>query len=252
MNKPAIYDRIGKGYAAKRRADPRWETRINQALLGANKLVNVGAGAGSYEPPGADLIAVEPSQTMIEQRPFDAAPVVQGVAECLPFKDGQFDVALAILTTHHWSDAAQGLAELARVSHRQVIVTWDADYFVENFWLVRDYVPQISDRERALPTLATVQEQLQITTVETLAIPADFTDGIFASHWARPEAYLEPDRRAAMSGLALMDQKAVDAAMRRLENDIQDGTWTRRYAELLEVPAADLGFRLVTAAGAAI
>ncbi|MCZ6782752.1 MAG: methyltransferase type 11, partial [Proteobacteria bacterium] len=62
------YDRIGHGYAELRREDPRIATRIRVALGDAKSVVNVGAGAGSYEPAVPLLVAVEPSQVMVSQR----------------------------------------------------------------------------------------------------------------------------------------------------------------------------------------
>ena len=88
-------------------------------------MVNVGAGAGSYEPEDLDVVAVEPSEVMIAQRPEGAAPVVRAVAEELPFEDGSFDAAMAVLSDHHWSDRAGGIAEMRRVARRVVILTFD-------------------------------------------------------------------------------------------------------------------------------
>src|SRR5262245_47813824 len=119
------YDHIGTDYASVRRPDARWVARIHQVLDGHRTLVNVGAGAGSYEPSFLSVVGVEPSQIMIQQRSASAAPVVRGVAEQLPFRDGAFEVALAVLTVHHWTDPGVGLAEMRRVSRKQVILTWD-------------------------------------------------------------------------------------------------------------------------------
>jgi hypothetical protein len=66
------YDRIGAGYATTRREDPRIVARIHAALSGAQTVVNVGAGAGSYEPRDRQVIAVEPSEVMAAQRPRTA------------------------------------------------------------------------------------------------------------------------------------------------------------------------------------
>src|SRR4051812_2447037 len=104
----ALYDRLGEGYAAVRRPDPRLAARIWEALGVSKTVVNVGAGTGSYEPPGRDVTAVEPSEVMIAQRQADSAPVVRAVAEALPFADGSFDAAMAILTIHHWQDIPAG------------------------------------------------------------------------------------------------------------------------------------------------
>ena len=112
----ADYEQIAVGYATRRRADRRIAQQIHQALGNARTVVKVGAGAGSYEPRDRQVIAVEPADLMISQRSRDAAPVVRGVAEYLPFDDHAFDAALALLTIHHWHDFARGSDELERVA----------------------------------------------------------------------------------------------------------------------------------------
>ncbi len=59
------YDAIGRGYARLRREDPRVRARIVAALGDARTVVNVGAGAGSYEPDDRHVLAVEPSDVML-------------------------------------------------------------------------------------------------------------------------------------------------------------------------------------------
>jgi ubiquinone/menaquinone biosynthesis C-methylase UbiE len=88
----------------------------------AETIVNVGAGAGSYEPSDRAVVAVEPAMTMIRQRRPGSAPIVQASATELPFRDDAFAAALAILTVHHWPDQARGLDEMARVARRRVVV----------------------------------------------------------------------------------------------------------------------------------
>src|SRR5690242_18211578 len=97
-----LYDRIGQGYARYRQTDPRIAAAIRAALGDARSVVNVGAGTGAYEPPDLDVLAVEPSATMLAQRPPSAAPAVQAAAEDLPLGDGAYDAAMALLTVHHW------------------------------------------------------------------------------------------------------------------------------------------------------
>src|SRR5437899_546120 len=143
-----VYNEIGVGYSTTRRPDPHIAGRILKALGDSESVVNVGAGAGSYEPRDRIVIAVEPSVTMIGQRPFGSAPVTQAVAEALPFRDGAVDSALAILTVHHWRDPSLGLAEMQRVArNRVVILTWDQEAW-ESFWLIREYLPCISEFDR--------------------------------------------------------------------------------------------------------
>nr|WP_252199967.1 methyltransferase domain-containing protein [Brevibacterium sp. RIT 803] len=86
---------IGTGYRQFRRPEPEFARAIHAALGDARNIVNVGAGAGSYEPNDREVIAVEPSSTMRAQRTIDQAPVVDAVAESLPFADGAFDAALS-------------------------------------------------------------------------------------------------------------------------------------------------------------
>ena len=247
MSAPDIYDRIGTDYAALRRPDPRWIARIHGWLEAERTLVNVGAGAGSYEPASLSVVAVEPSQVMIRQRAASAAPVVRAVAEQLPFADGAFDVALAVLTVHHWHDPAAGLAEMRRVARKQIVVTWEPAVFARQFWLVRDYLPEALEHEGALATLATVSALLEPATIEPLRVPASCTDGFFGAYWRRPHAYLDANVRAAISGLALLDARVVEAAMERLRVDLIDGTWLARYADLSDLDEADLGYRIVVA-----
>jgi len=184
---------------------------------------------------------------MIRQRPKGSAPVVCAIAEQLPFPDGMFDVALAVLTAHHWQDALAGLLEMSRVASSQVVVTWDPVVFAEQFWLVRDYLPEIGQREHQLSTLSTVAEALVDAEVSALRVPADCFDGVLGAYWRRPDAYLNRSIRGAMSGIALTDPEIVERAMKRLRTDLDSGAWRSRNSELLELDELDLGYRLVRA-----
>src|SRR5271157_2012715 len=83
MSSAQLYDTIGATYTVTRRTEPRIAARIWAALGDARTVLNVGAGAGSYEPPGRDVTAVEPSAVMRAQRPAGAAPCVAAAAESL-------------------------------------------------------------------------------------------------------------------------------------------------------------------------
>ncbi len=242
-----IYERIGEGYAERRRADPNWLMQIHSALASDSSLLNVGAGSGSYEPTDRMVVALEPSEMMIAQRPPGAAPVVRGRAEQLPFADRCFDVALAVLTVHHWYDPEAGLAELCRVAAKQVVLTWDPSIFASEFWLVRDYLPEAGYRDQWLATISTVQHSLRNAVSTPMPVPFDCTDGFFAAYWRRPSAYLDERVRNSISGLALLDQGVVQSAMRRLASDIDDGTWYERYSGLADLEQLDLGYRMVVA-----
>jgi SAM-dependent methyltransferase len=242
---PPVYDRIGRGYARGRRTDPRWAAAVRAAVGDARSVVNVGAGTGSYEDGLPVVLAVDPAATMLRQRPPGAAPAVRGVAERLPLRDGAVDVALAVLTLHHWPSAERGLAELRRVARRQVVLTFEPAASAA-FWLVREYVPAVArlDRDSA-PTAARVAELLGGAEVRPVPVPADMTDGVLAAHWRRPAAYLDPDVRACVSGLARLDPAVVEEGVGRLARDLESGAWARRHADLLHRAELDAGYRLV-------
>jgi SAM-dependent methyltransferase len=242
------YDRIGRTYAKTRRPDPRIARQIAGALGDARSVVNVGAGTGAYEPRDRDVVAVEPSSVMLRKRPLDAAPAVQGSAEAIPFADGAFDAALAVLTMHHWSDWRAGVAEMRRVArHRIVMLTFDPEY-IARYWLVRDYLPEIAVMdEQRFPPLATVAEALGGAQAAPVPIAADCKDGFLCAAWMRPLSYLDEMVRANISSFALVDPATIAAAMARLEQDVADGTWAERNADLIAHDEADFGYRLLVA-----
>lgn len=233
------------GYAKTRRADPRIAAQIAAALANCRSVVNVGAGAGSYEPADLEVIAVEPSWSMLSQRAAGAAPVVQGRAECLPLRDGAVDAALAVLTLHHWQDPARGLWECLRVARRRVVlVTFDA-FSGAAFWLTRDYFPELQQwDERQFPKLEQLTEWLGPLSIEPIPIPADCSDGFLAAYWRRPWAYLDAEVRAGMSTFAKIER--LEEGLEHLRRDLQSGVWERRNGHLLALDALDTGYRLIS------
>lgn len=240
------YDEIGMVYRLYRRPDPRIARSIEAASGNARTVIDIGSGTGSYEPEGRRVVAVEPSWTMIAQRPTGTAPVVRAVAERLPFPDEGFDAAIAIFTVHHWSDPETGLAEMRRVSRRQVILTWDPEIYFR-YWLFEDYLPEIPQAEADLPALPYLQARLPVREIHIVPVPWDCTDGFCAAYWRRPEMYLDPGARASISGIARRDPETVSRAMERLERDLADGTWASRHGDFRRVTEMDLGYRLVVA-----
>ena len=240
-----LYDAIGLGYGHYRRNDPRIAAEIQDALGDAATVVNVGAGAGSYEPADRAVVAVEPSLAMIRQRTAGSALVVQASALHLPFRDAAFAAALAVLTVHHWADRVRGLLELARVAQdRIVIVTWDPA--TTGFWLVEDYFPAIAEIDRQiLPPMEEFRQVLGTIEIRPLPVPYDCSDGFLGAYWRRPHAYLDPGVRGAISTFAKISH--VESGLAHLRRDLADGTWERRYGHLLSKSELDLGYRLVIA-----
>ena len=240
-----IYDRIGRGYSTTRRPDPRIARRLLDALGGAERVLNVGAGAGSYEPADASVVAVEPSGEMIAQR-ASTAPVVRATAEALPFASRSFDAAMAVLTIHHWGDWRAGVAEMQRVTaSRVVFLTWDPEAGA-GFWLL-EYFPGILDLDRRrFPPLDALSAETS-GQAYVLPVPHDCSDGFLGAWWREPAAYLAADVRAAMSGFVMLPDGDVERGVARLDADIRSGEWERRYGALREREAVDLGYRVVVA-----
>jgi SAM-dependent methyltransferase len=242
----ALYDSIGRTYGLTRRADPRIAALVSDALGDVASVVNVGAGAGSYEP-ARTLVAVEPSRVMISQRPRGSAPAVQAVAEGLPLRDDCADAAMALLTMHHWTDVRTGIAEMRRIARRRLVfLTWHPDVIAERFWLMSEYLPEAAriDSAMAVP-LDLLTGLLRNAQVRPVPIPHDCQDGFGAAYWRRPEAYLDPAVRAGMSFLAKAGDEEVGAGLGRLAADLRSGRWHESHADLLELDSIDLGYCLV-------
>ena len=243
-----IYDVIGCAYSQMRRTDPRIDEAIRAALGDAQTVLNVGAGAGSYEPPNT-VLAVEPSQVMIRQRRAAAAPVVRAVAEALPVRDKSVDAALAVLTVHHWTDVAAGIGQMRRVARRRLVFFTCRPELFTQFWLLREYLPEAAatDAQMAVPvhelTAAAPEAESHIVPVP---VPHDCIDGFAAAYWRRPHAYLDPHIRAGISMLAKTDPDALAPGLARLKEDIHTGRWHQTHAELLECEALDVGYCTVT------
>jgi SAM-dependent methyltransferase len=242
------YDTIGRTYTATRRSDPRLAAQIDAALGDAQRVVNVGAGTGNYEPVQRNVVALDPSLTMLQQRPADAPPAVQGVAEALPFPDASFDAALCVLTTHHWEDLEAGLRELQRVAARQVIFFFDVSYTAE-LWLIDDYFPEINDLETEIraPGSDRFAESLNVLAIEPVPVPADCVDGFGGAYWNRPERYLDPVVQEGMSSFAQLDPAIRARGTEHLRRDLETGEWDARHGHLRAETSHDLGYRILIA-----
>lgn len=244
-----VYDAIGVGYRDVRKPDRRIAAQLHVALGPAEPVLNLGAGAGSYEPTDRSVVALEPSLTMIAQRSSGSAPAVRAVAGGLPFPDGCFGGAMALLTVHHWPDPWAGLAELRRVTAGpMVVLTFDLQVH-DRQWLVTEYLPAMAGLDTDLPAPEEIARALGGGSVEALLVPHDCTDGFSHAYWRRPEAYLDPAVRAGISGIARLPKEEVERAMARLAADVDDGSWHQRHRDLLTRDEIDAGYRVVVAPG---
>jgi hypothetical protein len=240
------YERLSVDYASLRQPDPRIEQHVRAALGDAGTVLNVGAGAGSYEPEDRLVLAVEPSAKMRASRPRRGLPALDATAQDLPFDDDAFDAAMAIITVHQWDDVAAGLRELRRVAAGPVLVmTFDREQ-LNRLWL-GEYVPQLFEHDRArLPAISLIEQVLggAVDVVE-VPVPLDCRDGFAEAYYGRPEAFLRPEVRAAQSVWQFVDEEAAEAGLSRLAEDLADGRWDQRHGHLRSQPEFVGSLRLV-------
>jgi SAM-dependent methyltransferase len=239
------YETHGRGYIRHRQADPRIAARIHAALGDAQTVLNVGAGAGSYEPADRWTLAVEPSATMRAQRPAGAAPVIDARAEALPLDDDAVDAAMACVTIHHWEPPAAGLAELRRVARDTVVVfTFELDALPA--WQ-HDYLAELLVPERPrFPAIDTIADTLGgRTRVERIPTPGDCVDGFFEAFWNRPEVLLDPAVRASQSGWTHIEPGVEERIVERLRAALASGAWDAEHGHLRGQDSYDGALRLV-------
>lgn len=240
----AKYDEIGLNYTAQRKSDPRIATQILNKLKGAQRIVNIGAGSGSYEPDNIDLVAIEPSLEMINQRSPKSHPVVQGTAESLPFPSNSFTHALTILSMHHWENREMAFNEINRVATQEFIaVTWNPES--EPFWLTRDYFPEIIELDRTIfPNIEEIKNYFDDVKANPMLIPEDCIDGFLAAYWKRPSAYLDKNIRNSIS--SFLKIKNISKGLTKLEEDIKSKRWVSINHSILKESTLDAGYIIIS------
>jgi len=242
------YDAIGSGYSRTRREDPRFRAQIHAALGNARTVVNVGAGAGAYEPTDLHVIAIEPSDVMAAQRPRDLAPAIRASAGSIPLRDGSVDAAMAILSVHHWDgERERGVRELRRVARGAVVILTYDPTISGSMWLMTEYLPEVASLDlQIFPSPQQLAEWLGgDVQIDTVPIARDTPDWMLGSFWAHPERVLDASARAATSGFARMPTHVVDRVVSELSRDLASGLWDDRHRHLRTLHALDVGLRLV-------
>lgn len=232
----ADYTAIGADYAAYRQPEPVIEAKILEALGGARTVLNVGAGAGSYEPQDRTVTAIEPSATMRSQRPAWLSRAISGSAESLPFPDGHFDAAMATFTVHQWQDLDAGLRQLRRVTRGPVAVLTCDPQLLDRFWLAEYAAEVIATEARRYPAPQRIARVLGDARSEVVEIPLDCRDGFGEAYYGRPEMFLDPLARRANSAWSFITAEQEAAAVRSLADDLASGAWDARYGALRSQP----------------
>jgi SAM-dependent methyltransferase len=242
----ADYGQIGVGYSRIRRPDPRIAARILAALGDAKTVINVGAGAGSYEPVDREVTAIEPSESMRAQRPATRAPGIDATAENIPFPDNTFDASMATVTVHQWPDRAKGLAEMRRVTRGPIVIMTFDPQPPQHWWLM-DYAPEVFEIEsRRMPPISSLVAELGgIAEIIPIPVPADCVDGFAQAFFARPEKLLDPEVRRATSAWSFVPDSVVDRFEAALGSDLASGDWDASYGSFRTLPELDAGLRLV-------
>lgn len=244
----ANYGVIGTNYTRYRQPDPHIAEFIRAALGNAETVLNVGAGAGSYEPVDRKVTPVEPSASMRAQRPSHLPEAIDATAEKLPFADQSLDASMATFTVHQWSDLKAGLAEMRRVSRGPVLVLSCDPNELERSWLF-NYAPEMIAVEASrYPAMETIADHLG-GTIEILPVPIPLAciDGFGEAYYGRPELMLDPGARLANSAWSFVDPSIGERFVAELGRDLRDGTWDARYGHLRTQPFFEGSLRLIVA-----
>ena len=222
----ANYGVIGQGYSHYRRPEPRIAAMIGEALGDSRTVLNVGAGAGSYEPADRVVTAVEPSATMRAQRGAHLSAAIDAFADHLPFDDRSFDAAMAVFTVHQWPDLRAGLREVRRVTRGPIVIMAGDPDELNRFWL-NEYVPEVIAVEaRRFPPISSIVEALGARAeILSVPIPLNCTDGFAEAYYGRPEGLLDPGARRACSAWSFVDSSIEERFVRDLTRDLDNGTW---------------------------
>lgn len=242
----ANYGTIGGGYARFRRPDPRIAQLIERALGDARTVLNVGAGAGSYEPVDRDVTAVEPSAAMRAQRPAHLPAAIDATAESLPFADASFDASMSTFSVHQWRSLEAGLAGMRRVTKGPVLILTCEPEELDRFWL-NAYCPEaLAVEAKRYPSPADIARQLgRNSEILGVPIPLDCSDGFNEAYYGRPEMLLDPGARLACSAWSFVDPVVVQRFEAALRSDLATGAWDRRYGALRTQPFFDGSLKLI-------
>ena len=118
------YDEIAPGYQ-----ELHGEEQRNKALLvlknlevsSSDVLLDIGCGTAKYLSLfSCKKMGIDPASELLKQADV---PVVQGVAERLPFSANSFDIVLSLTAIHNFDDPKLALNEMLRVARRDIVIS---------------------------------------------------------------------------------------------------------------------------------
>lgn len=234
-----VYDAIGGGYNASRRADPYIAGCLYRLLRPeqGTPYLDIGCGTGNYlaalRGKGVQLTGADPSALMLETAAKNnpGADLVCAGADHLPFDDEYFGGAMAVLTFHHWQQRQQSLEELHRVIRpggRLVFFTFTPQQ-VHGYWLAHYFPEMIREAARSVPEATEMSRMLATAGfgnlhLEPYFVRDDLEDRFMYAHKSRPEQYLDQDFRNGISSFRLApNRQEIGDGLARLEADIAGG-----------------------------
>ena len=232
-----IYDRIGVGYDATRRADLSIVQLLSQNIgESSESIMDLGCGTGNYSIALADLgyvtTGVDPSSTMLAAATAKRADLkwIMASADSLPFESSSFETVIAVNVVHHFRRGNE-FEEIRRVlkDNGNLVIFASMAEQIRRYWLAH-YFPIAIERSaeealsesriQAIGKAAGLKVKSRIPWHQ----PADPVDFFLYCGKHRPELYLEPAVRAGISTFTkLADKVEIDHGLRRLQDDIDSG-----------------------------
>ena len=112
------YSQIAAGYEELHREEQLGKLKFVMERMPyqkTDKLLDVGCGTGlSSLLFNCQKVGIDPTFELLEQAK-KRMPVVQGIAEQLPFKDNSFDIVICLTALHNFTDPQRALLEMKRV-----------------------------------------------------------------------------------------------------------------------------------------
>ena len=172
---------------------------------------------------------------------------MRAVAEALPFADGSFGAAMAVLSIHHWTGKARGLAEMRRVARSPVVLFGGSDRLLEHDLVAARLLSRRPPpgRRAHLPRRSASRRCWAASRRFRCRSRRTAQTGSRAAYWRRPQAILDPAIWRATSALSLISDTERASGMSRLSADLRSGDWERRYGHLLDLGELDLGYRVI-------